>query len=158
MNIILYVVALSFLAISFFKSREKTKKALKKSWKAFENILPEFLIVIMLVGFLLAVMDPKLISGILGSESGIIGVGLAASVGAVTMIPAFVAFPTAALLLEGGAGLMQIGAFVSSLMMVGVVTLPIEIKYFGKKISLLRNSLAFVFSFFVAVIIGVVVG
>jgi hypothetical protein len=61
------------------------------------------------------------------------------------------------LLLEGGAGYMQIGAFVSTLMMVGIVTLPVEIKYFGKKITYMRNGLAFVFSYLVAFIIGWVV-
>ena len=68
------------------------------------------------------------------------------------------AFPTAALLLESGAGYMQIGAFVSSLMMVGVVTIPVEIKYFGKGFTFARNILAFLFSFVVAFVIGKVVG
>ena len=52
---------------------------------------------------------------------------------------------------------MQIAAFVSTLMMVGVVTMPVEIKYFGKKATLLRNGAAFIFSFVVALIIGMVV-
>jgi hypothetical protein len=63
----------------------------------------------------------------------------------------------AALLLNSGAGYMQIAVFVSTLMMVGVVTLPVEIKYFGKKVTFLRNLIAFLFSFFVAYIIGRVV-
>ena len=53
---------------------------------------------------------------------------------------------------------MQIGAFISTLMMVGVVTIPVEIKYFGKKMTLLRNFMAFILSFFVAYVIGKVVG
>ena len=59
--------------------------------------------------------------------------------------------------MENGAGYMQIAAFVSTLMMVGIITIPVEIKYFGKKISILRNVLAFFFSFLVAAIIGMVV-
>ena len=94
----------------------------------------------------------------IGSDSGWLGVALAALVGAVTLIPGFVAFPMAAMLLQGGAGYMQIGAFVSALMMVGVVTMPIEIKYFGLKLTIWRNALAFVFSFLVAYIIGLAVG
>ena len=78
----------------------------------------------------------------------------AAVVGSVTLIPGFVAFPMAAMLLKGGAGYMQIGAFISTLMMVGIVTLPVEIKYFGKKLAIYRNLLAFLFSFIVAYIIG----
>ena len=74
------------------------------------------------------------------------------------MIPGFVAFPTAAMLLNNGAGYMQIGAFVSTLMMVGVVTAPVEMKYFGKHLTIMRNVLSFLFSFVVAFIIGKVVG
>ncbi|NLK06845.1 MAG: permease, partial [Spirochaetales bacterium] len=91
---------------------------------------------------------------IIGAESGWLGVVLAAIVGAITLIPGFVAFPTAALLLNGGAGYMQIGAFISTLMMVGIVTLPVEFKYFGKRLAIYRNILAFFFSFLVAFVIG----
>ncbi|MBP1755621.1 MAG: putative permease [Firmicutes bacterium] len=154
---IFYGVAIILLILSFIKDKKKTKMALKKAWKAFENILPEFLVVILLVGLLLAFLNPQTISKIIGSESGWFGVMLAAMIGSVTLIPGFVAFPTAAILLENGAGYMQIAAFVSTLMMVGVITLPVEIKYFGKKISVLRNILAFFFSFIVALLIGLVV-
>jgi len=152
------MITLILLGISFKKDRNKTKKALKKAWKAFENILPEFLGVIMLVGILLAVLNPSLISNLLGKESGWIGIALSAIVGAITLIPGFVAFPTAAMLLKNGAGYMQIGAFISALMMVGIVTMPVEIKYFGKRLTILRNVFAFLFSFVVAYVIGKVVG
>lgn len=156
MNTALYIITVVLLLFSYYKDK-KTRMALRKAWKAFENILPEFLVVILLVGVLLAVVNPEVISKIIGSDSGWMGVVLAAIVGAVTLIPGFVAFPTAALLLQGGAGYMQIGAFISTLMMVGVVTMPVEIKYFGKKLTICRNILAFIFSFVVAYIISLVV-
>ena len=157
-NYILYLVTIILLSISYLKNKQKTKQALKKAWKAFENILPEFLTVIMIVGVLLTVLNPQVISRIIGDNSGWFGVIISAVIGAITLIPAFVAFPTAAMLLENGAGYMQIAAFVSSLMMVGVITIPVEIKYFGSKISILRNLYAFIFSFIVAFIIARVVG
>lgn len=156
-NYILYGITILLLCTSYYKDKKKTKMALKKSWKSFENILPEFLGVIMIVGVLLAVMNPQVISRIIGGNSGWFGVIVAAVVGAVTLIPGFVAFPTAAMLVENGAGYMQIAAFVSTLMMVGVVTIPVEIKYFGKKLTILRNIFAFIFSFLVAYLIGKVV-
>ncbi|MCW1713784.1 MULTISPECIES: permease [Synergistaceae] len=155
---ILYAVTIVLLFFSYFKDKNKTKTSLKKGWKAFENILPEFLVVILFVGTLLAVLDPEMISMLIGGDSGWIGVILASLVGSVTLIPGFVAFPTAALLLQAGAGYMQIGAFISTLMMVGVVTMPVEIKYFGKKVTIYRNMMAFIFSFFVAYVIGKVAG
>lgn len=156
-NYILYGITLILLTISFYKDKKKTRMSLKKAWKSFENILPEFLGVIMLVGVLLAALNAEVISKIIGSSSGWIGVIVAALVGSITLIPGFVAFPTAAMLMKSGAGSMQIAAFISTLMMVGIVTMPVEIKYFGKKLTILRNLFAFIFSFIVAFIIGKVV-
>jgi len=41
--------------------------------------------------------------------------------------------------------------------MVGIVTLPMEMKYFGKRAALLRNSLAWLFSIAAAFFVGWVV-
>jgi len=73
-------------------------------------------------------------------------------------MPGFVAFPLAAALLKSGAGYMQLAAFVSTLMMVGVITIPIERKTFGLRATLTRNGAAFLYSFVVAVVMGVVLG
>ena len=67
-------------------------------------------------------------------------------------------FPLTAALYETGAGLMQIAVFISSLMAVGIVTLPVEIKYFGRKVSIVRNGLTFIYCFVVAILMrGVLV-
>ena len=150
----IYFIAIIFLIISFIKSRQKTKNALIKAWKSFKNILPLLLGVILLIGLMLSILDTKLISRIIGEKSGPLGVLLASVVGSITLIPGFIAFPTAALLLEGGAGYIQIAAFVQTLMMVGIVTLPMEIKYFNKKVAILRNVISFVLSIGVAYSIG----
>lgn len=157
-NIILYSITGLVVLFGFLKDRQKSMKALKKAWKAFEGILPQFLTVILVVGILLSFLDPGTISQWIGSSSGWIGVTIASLVGAITLIPGFIAFPMAAILLSNGAGYMQIGAFISSLMMVGVVTIPVEKKFFGIKATLIRNVLAFLFSFLVALVIGKVFG
>lgn len=157
MNFTLYIITIFLLILSYFKDKKKTMKALKKSLKAFENILPQFLGVIVLVGILLAVFNPEIISGLIGKRSGWMGVLISGMIGAITLIPGFVAFPTAAMLVENGAGYMQIAAFISTLMMVGIITLPVEIKYFGRRFAVVRNSIAFAFSFVVAYIIGILV-
>lgn len=156
-NKILYGLTIMLIIISFFKDKTKTKQALKKAWKSFENILPQMLGIIASVGIIIAFLNPEVISQIIGGSSGWFGVVLAAVVGSITLIPGFVAFPTAAILLKNGAGYMQLGAFISTLMMVGIMTMPMEIKFFGKKSTFLRNGLAFLFSFLVAFVIGKVV-
>ncbi|HOH89602.1 MAG TPA: permease, partial [Bacillota bacterium] len=118
----LYVIAILALSVSLLKSKERTILALKKAWKSFENILPQFLSILIIIGILLAVLSPEQISKLLGRESGWYGVLIAAVIGSVTLVPGFIAFPLAAALLKSGAGYMQIAAFISALMMVGIVT------------------------------------
>ena len=156
MTKVFYTIAILSLIISFFKSKEKTKMVLKKAWKSFENIMPQFLAIILVIGIMLSVLTPEQISRFLGQDSGIMGVVMAAFIGAVTLIPGFVAFPLASALLHNGAGITQIAAFVSTLMMVGIITIPVEIEYFGKKVTIIRNLLAFIFSFIVAGVMGVI--
>lgn len=153
---IIYGLASIGLVASFCKDRQKTKKALIKAIKSFENILPQFLSILIIISLTFSILDPEAITMLIGTSSGVIGILGAAIIGSITLIPGFVAFPLAAALLKNGAGYMQIAAFVSTLMMVGVVTLPMEIKYFGKKVTIRRNLLAFVFSLIVSLVIGVV--
>lgn len=155
MTTALYIISAIALVLSFSKSKEKTFLALKKAWKAFENILPQFLSILIIIGIMLAILTPEQISTLLGSGSGWLGVLIASIIGSITLIPGFVAFPLAAALLHSGAGYMQIAAFISTLMMVGIVTMPVEMNYFGKKATFTRNIAAFVFSLFVALIMGV---
>lgn len=153
---VLYILAAAGLLLSFFKDRKKTLMALKKAWKSFENILPQFLSILVIIGVAFAVLTPETISKLLGENSGVWGVLVASLIGSITLIPGFVAFPMAAALLKSGAGYMQIAAFVSTLMMVGIVTMPLEIKTFGRRATLVRNISAYAFSLIAALVIGVV--
>jgi uncharacterized membrane protein YraQ (UPF0718 family) len=155
-NYALYLLAVIFLMVSYKRDKKKTKMALKKAWKSFENIVPQFLTILAFLGMVLALLSPDVISHLLGQKAGWQGMIIASIIGSITLMPAFIAFPIAAMLLKNGAGLAQIAVFVSTLMMVGIVTLPMEIKYFGKKISIMRNIFAYLFSFMVALVIGVV--
>lgn len=74
------------------KDKDRTKAALKKAWKSFENILPQFLGIIFVVGLMLAILEPETVSQIIGKGSGIFGVTISAAIGSVAMMPAFVAF------------------------------------------------------------------
>ncbi len=152
----LYLLCFVLLGVSLAKDRAKTLMALQQAWKSFENMLPQFLSIFIVIGLTLAVLSPATISRFIGQQSGWGGVVIGSLIGSVTLIPGFIAFPLAAALLQSGAGYTQIAVFISTLMMVGIVTLPLEIQYFGKKAALTRNSLAYVFSFVVAIIIGLV--
>ena len=152
-TLILYIAVVVLFGISLAKDREKTKKAFFKGLKALEGIMPQLITVLILIGMMLAVFNAESITRFLGAGTGVVGVAIAAGLGAITLIPGFVAFPLAGELLRNGAGVMQIATFVSSLMMVGIITLPMEIAYFGKRTAIARNVFAFLFSIVAAVFV-----
>lgn len=153
---ILYTLAIVLFIVSFFKDKNKTKKAFIKSLKSLENIMPQFLSIIIIVGLILSLLDPQTISKLIGAESGFLGVFLSSVVGSIVIMPTFVAFSTADSLLKSGAGYAQVAALVSTLTLVGIMTFTLESKYIGKKAAFFRNFIAFIFSFVVAFFIGVI--
>lgn len=157
-TLILYSAALLFLFLSWRKSREKTRAALKKSWKSCMGVLPLFFAILLCMGFLLAFVDEAVIRQVVGKESGMAGIALSGLIGSVTLIPAFAAYPAAAELLRVTGGYAQITMLITSLMMVGLVTLPMESRFFGLKAALWRNGLGLVYSFALAVFMGAVFG
>ncbi|PNV61436.1 permease [Clostridium sp. chh4-2] len=155
-TVILYSSALLLLAFSFFRDREKTKSALKKTWRSFENILPSMLSILLLIGLILSVLDEKTISRMIGTQSGALGIIIAAVIGCITLLPGYVAIPLAASLVQAGAGYAQIAIFISTLMMVGVATFPLEVNYFGRKFAFRRNALSLAVAIISACLIGVI--
>jgi uncharacterized membrane protein YraQ (UPF0718 family) len=142
------------LALSFFADRGKTLLGLKKGTKMFLNIVPALLTVLILVSVFLYAVPAQLLTAWLGQGTGWAGIVSAALLGSVSLIPGFIAFPLGAILFRSGVSYQVIAVFVTTLMMVGVLTLPLEAKYFGWRVSILRNLL----SFFGALLIGLLMG
>ena len=157
-TMLLYGSAAVLLFLSWLKSREKTRAALKKAWKSCLGVLPLFFAILLCMGLLLSFVDESTMRQALGQESGITGIILSGIIGSVTLIPAFAAYPAAAELLRVTGGYAQITMLITSLMMVGIVTLPMESRFFGIRAALWRNGLGLVYSFALAVFIGAVFG
>jgi len=117
---------------------------------------PSLLTILGIVGLILGTLTPETISKLIGAEAGYWATLLAALIGAVTFIPSLVAFPLAGSLLRSGATIMTISAFITTLVMVGLVTVPMEIKSLGKKFTFLRNSLSLIGALIIAVLMGVI--
>lgn len=142
------------LIVSFVADRNKTFKAFKIAFKRFLNILPAFLIMLIFVSIILYIFPSKELAKYLGNDNQFHGVLLALLLGSVTIVPGFVAFPLCGILLKQGVSYMALSAFTTTLMMVGVVTYPLEREYFGHKVTIMRN----IISFFIAIIVAVVTG
>jgi len=138
------------LLISFIANKRKTLDGLKSGAMQFLKLLPPLLSVIILVSIAMFFIPEKMILKYLGDQAGIIGYVSAALVGSISLIPGLISYPLAGMLLEGGVGYGILALFITTLKMVGVMTMPLEAKYFGMKVTLQRNALSFIG----AVIIG----
>jgi uncharacterized membrane protein YraQ (UPF0718 family) len=147
--VVLYGLAALGLALSWRSDPGRTRAALARARASLLMILSPLVTVILLVALVLTALPPSVLSSLIGARSGVLGVLLASVAGSVTLIPGFAAFPMAKMLLDNGAGIVQVGVLVSTLMMVGVVTLPMERSIFGWKAAIARNALAYGHSFLV---------
>ncbi|MCK9459366.1 MAG: permease [Proteobacteria bacterium] len=148
--IALWITAGAALLASLVADRRKTRASLIRGLKTFWAIVPLLLGVLAVVSLLMAAVTPEMLQRAL-SGSGPLPFCAALGVGSVALVPGFIAYPLAGVLRENGASTPVLAAFITSLMMVGVLTLPIEAKFFGWRVSLLRNGLAFVGAVLVAV-------
>ena len=133
-------------------------KALKLAARRFAKILPAFLTILVLFSVGITLLPRPVIMRLLGTESGWLGVAIASGVGSVTLMPGFITFPLCRALREQGVPYMVLAAFSTTLMMVGVLTYPLETQYFGTKVTLVRNGVSLAIALIVAVVTGLVFG
>ncbi len=123
---IFIAVSIILTLVSFFLDKEKTILGLKKGLKMFKGIAIPFLNILILVSLALYLVPQSAIIKYLGANSGIMGLLLAAVVGSITLIPGPISYPIAAILIKQGASYMTVATLMTTLMMVGVVTFPLE--------------------------------
>ncbi len=154
--IIINLLALGCLIFALIKDRGRTKQSVGVAVESFIRILPTVLIIVAIIGLLMAFAPPDQISRFIGEQAGFGGLLAIAALGAVLHIPALISFPLAASLLQSGAAVASVAAFITTLTMVGVVTLPLEIKELGRKMAFLRNGLSFIIAIAIALIMGMI--
>lgn len=156
--IYIYILTCILLIISLFSSRQKTVKALKIAWKKFVKILPAFVKMLIFISIVLYLFPDKVILQYLGGSNVFKGTILASLLGSITMMPGFIAFPLCGILIKKGVSYMVIASFSTTLMMVGVLTYPIESEYFGKRLTITRNIVSYIMALIIALVIGVLYG
>ena len=154
----LYIATGLALVISLLASREKTLRGLRIAVRRFVNILPAFLIMLILVSVVLFLVPDDFIIEYLGTGNKITSVLFASLIGSAILMPGFIVFPLCGILLEKGVQYMVLAAFTTTLMMVGVLTYPIEKDYVGAKVIIIRNTISLLIALVVAVMIGIIFG
>ena len=138
------ILTAALVLISFIVDHRKTIKGIKKGLKQFLKILPTLLSVIIIISIVLFFISDDVLKEYLGKEAGAFAYVSAAVMGSISLLPGFIAYPLAGILVKTGVSYAVIAVFITTLMMVGVLTIPIEAKYFGMKTTLIRNGLSFI--------------
>jgi len=154
-TIIINGLVLVLLGFSFFKDKSKTVKSLKIAGKSLLKLAPTILSVILLIGIIYGLFSDK-IALLFGNENSVNGFILIAVMGSIMHIPSLLAFPLASSFLAEGASISLVVAFITTLTMIGIVTIPLEIKTLGKKFAIYRNVFSFVIAIIIAVLMGVI--
>ena len=113
---------------------------------------------LILVSIVLFFVPDKMIVKYLGNDDKFVGLIISSLFGSLTLMPGFIAYPLCGILLKKGVTYMVLSAFSTTLMMVGILTYPIEKAYFGTKVTILRNAISYFIAFIVAIITGIFFG
>jgi len=154
--IVIYGLAFVLTLVSLLKDPLKTKQGLKKGMKSFMKLMPVLLPLFLFIGILLTLITPEFISRFLGEDSGLLGYVFALSIGSITFMPPFVAFPLGKELLESGAAYPQVAGFLVTVMSVGLVYYVAESRFFSRKSAIYRNAVSFIGALIVIAVVMVV--
>ena len=158
MNILLWITTAGLIIFSFIKNKEKTIAAFRVALKKFTSILSLFLLVMAGFALVVAFVPVELLQKYIGVESGMKGVALSLGLGSISVMPGFAAFPLCAALKAEGIPYYIIAAFSLALMNIGIVTFPIEKKFLGFSVALMRNLIAFVVCIIAVIVVKIVFG
>jgi uncharacterized membrane protein YraQ (UPF0718 family) len=158
MNIFLWITTAVLLIFSLIKSKEKTISALSIALKKITSVLSIFLLVMAGFALIVTFVPAEILQKYIGIESGVKGVALSLGLGSVSVLPGFAAFPLCAALKGEGIPYYIIAAFSLSLMNVGIVTFPIEKKFLGMRVALIRNLIALVVCVIAVIVVKIVFG
>ena len=157
MKLLILITVIALLA-SFISDRHKTGRALIVAWTRLKHIAPAFFIMLIFISIILTVFPENMISNLLGKHDLFLGVTFASMIGSLVLMPGFIAFPLCGILLRQGVPYTTLSALTTTMMMVGILTFPLEQSYFGTRTAVIRNTLCFLIAMIVALLTGLFYG
>ena len=132
------------------KEKSKFQTAFIKTWNSFKESMPIIITVLMFIS-VLQVYLPKEGYAAIFSGNTFTDSFVGALLGSVSLGNPIISYIIGGELLKNGVSLMAITAFLVSWVTVGIIQIPVEAYFFGKKFALVRN----IVSFFGAMFIGI---
>ncbi|BCD67241.1 permease [Nitratiruptor sp. YY09-18] len=126
------------------------KRALSQSLKSFFKILPMLIGIIGVVGIFKVFITPDLLASLF-TEKPFYDTFIGLFAGAIAVGQAIISYILGGELLESGVSMYGVTAFILAWVTLGIVQLPLEASVLGIRFTILRNILAFVFTFLVTI-------
>jgi len=156
--VLIYIVTGVAVVASLIANRSRTVEALRVAGRKMLKITPAFLTMTILVSIALYLLPDETILYYLGGENVLLSLLLACAIGSATLMPGFIAFPLCGILLEKGVPYTVLSGFSTTLMMVGILTFPVERAYLGTKLAVLRNLIYLAVAAIVAIVTSLCFG
>lgn len=154
----LSLVAVLAVVASALADRKRTVLGLRLALRRIVGILPAFLVMLVLASVALAAVSQERMSTLVAGENIVVSTIIGALLGSIALMPGFIAYPLAGILLDQGVPYTVLASLTAALMLVGVATFPIERAYFGTSVAVVRNVMCFAIALSVALAVGLYYG
>ena len=134
----LLVLLVAIIVYTWFQGSQIFAQAWSNSASQLFRFTPVLVIAVLLAGFTQTLIPHDFVNNWLSDASGWHGIMLAWIAGILTPIAGVFAMPLVAVLYQAGAGLAVIMTFLTSLATLSVMKLPIEVGFYGWKLTAIR--------------------
>jgi len=133
-------------------TKRKLLQAGKKTFFSFLDMLPIFLSIILLISLFFTLIPKSLYINFF-TKNPILNSIIGAVLGSIFTGNPITSYIIGGELLKAGIGLIAVTAFVLSWVTVGIISLPAECYFLGKRFGIARNILSFVFAIIISILV-----
>ena len=144
-TIIMGALAVILFLIGYYKGEGQHIIGMKSALRMTVQILPLLIFAFIVAGMVQVLVPQELLSKLVGAESGMRGILIGTVAGALAPGGPYVSLPVAAGLLQAGAGVGTMVAFLTGWSLWAVSRLPMEVGIMGWKFTLIRIASTFFF-------------
>ncbi|MFC2026706.1 permease [Chloroflexota bacterium] len=144
-TIIMGVIAIALLIYAYSKGGGEHILGLKAAGNIFLQVLPLLLFVFIIAGVIQYILPVEMVAKWVGVESGFRGIIIGTVAGGITPGGPMVSMPIAAGLLQSGAGIGTMVAFMTGWSLWAFSRIPLEIGLMGWKFTAIRLACTFFF-------------
>jgi uncharacterized membrane protein YraQ (UPF0718 family) len=132
------VLLLLVIGLSLLKGVDTFKLGLSTAGSLLLRFFPVIVVAILLAGFAEALIPKEVVEAWLSDASGWRGIGIAWVAGILTPGGSIVGLPFVAALYSAGAGISVLITYLTSLALLSVMRIPLEVGFIGGRLTALR--------------------